>query len=83
MKAASKLVKKEIRAVAKARKSAKIRRLLEEFEDLQRITGIRGGGKRMCMGAVIDKNGVEKTDNDDIAEVFAEFFESLYRGESS
>ena len=82
MKEKSKLISKEIRAIAKARRSARVQQVLEDFKDLRRLENIRGGNKKRCMGAVIDKHGVEKTDANDIAEVFADFFESLYQGES-
>ena len=80
VKDASKRIQKEIRAIAKARKTARVRKVLEEFKDLQRIDNIRCNGKTACIGSVVDKSGVVKTGADDIAEVFAEFFESLYKG---
>ena len=79
---ASKSIKKEIRAVVKARKSSRISKVLDEFKDLQRIASIRGSGKRHYMSSVMDSSGSEKTDKDDIAEVFAAFFESLYNGDA-
>ena len=80
VKSTSKLIHKEIRAVAKARKSAKVERVLAEFRDLKRLDSIRVNGKKRCMGAVIDQVGNEKTDAQDIADVFADFFEALYQG---
>ena len=56
----SKSIKKEIQAVAKARKRAKIAKVLAEFKDLCRIAEIRGGGKRSCLSSVVDKDGEEK-----------------------
>ena len=78
VKDASKLLRKELRAVARARKSARVTQVLQEFKDLQRISDIRGNGKRACIVSIIDKNGMEKTDEEDIADVFADFFEDLY-----
>ena len=66
----SKLIQKEIRAIARARKSARVSKVLEEFQDLQRIAGIRRNGKRSCMTSVLDADGVEKTEAEDIAEFF-------------
>ena len=83
VKEASKVLRKEIRAIAKARKSARICKVLEEFKDLQRIAGIRGCGKQMFMTSVLDIDGTEKTEAGDIAEVFAAFFESLYQGDGA
>ena len=83
VKDASKVLRKEIRAIAKARKNARICKVLEEFKDLQRIAGIRGCGKQMCMTSVLEIDGTEKTEAGDIAEVFAAFFESLYQGDGA
>ena len=77
VKDVSKKIQKEVRAIANARKTERVRKVLEEFKDLQRIANIRGNGKTICIGTVVDKEGEEKTGADDIAEVFADFFESL------
>eukprot|EP00973_Karenia_brevis_P047834 6639642-Karenia_brevis.AAC.1 len=37
----------------------------------------------MCVASMLTKDGVEKTDVEDIAEVFADFFSELYSGEGS
>ena len=61
MKIISKSVQKEPRAVARARKSARVTKILEEFKDLQRMADVRGNGKKSCIGSVMDKDGIEKT----------------------
>ena len=73
VKEASKSIHKEIRAIKRTKKSAKIARVLHEFKDLQRFVDIRNCGKRTCISSVMDKNSIEKSDTDDIAEVFAGF----------
>lgn len=83
VKEASKLIQKELQAVRRARRSAKISKVLAEFKDLQRLIDIRNNGKQSCMTSMIGADGVEKTDKFDIAEVFAAFFESLYAGDGS
>ena len=82
---ASKLIKKQMLAVAKAKKTARITRALADFKDLQRIADIRGNGKQLRIGSASDKDGVERTDRHDIAEVFAVCLETLYKrdGEAS
>ena len=83
VKSVSKAIQKEMQSISKARKSGKISRVLAEFKDLQRLVDIRNNGKRVCMSSVLDEAGEEKTDKDDIAEVFASFFESVYSGAGS
>ena len=82
VKDTSKLIQKEIKAVTKARSTARVTKVLEEFMDLQRIAGIRSNGKTVCVGSMIDKNGIEKTEIQEVADVFADFFESIYKDTS-
>ena len=83
VKVASKSIKKEIVTIAKRKKSSRVRKVLEEFKDLQRIAEIRGNGKRSCISSIIDRSGTERTARSEIPEVFADFFELLYRGEGA
>ena len=83
VKRISRLIKKEIRAIARARKSAKISKILEELKDLKRIAGIRGNDKKVSICAVLDKDGKQRIEQDDIADVFAEFFESPYKADGT
>ena len=80
VRSVSKVIRKEISAIAKQKKTARIRKVLEEFKDLKRIADIRGNGKRVCISSMIDSTGTERTARHDISEVFADFFESLYHG---
>ena len=80
VRSASNVIRKEISATAKAKKSARVREVLDEFKDLKRTADIRGNGKRVCIRSMIDSSGTERTARHDISEVFAEFFESIYHG---
>ena len=74
----SKLIQKEMRRLNKINKAAKVTRVLQDFKELGRLADVRNKGKREYINSVIDKEGKECTSKADIAEVFAEFYESLY-----
>eukprot|EP00973_Karenia_brevis_P048859 6778175-Karenia_brevis.AAC.1 len=71
-------IHRELRAIKRAKRQAKISRILEEFKGLQLITGIRDGGKRKLITSMTDKTGEMITGNKNIADVFADFYEDLY-----
>ena len=75
----SKFIQKEIKAVAKARKTTKICELLEEFRDIGQIKDLKKKGKKECINAVINDEGKEVSDVKDIAEAFADFYQALYK----
>ena len=75
----SKLVQKEMRAVARATKTFKVCQLLEEFKDMGQIKDLKKKGKRECINTVINNKGEEVSDVQDIAETFADFYEALYK----
>ena len=79
VKRLSKLIQKEIKAVAKAAKTSKVCQVLEEFKDLGKIADTKRKGKKECISSMIDKEGKEVSDTKDIAEVFADFYEALYK----
>ena len=83
VKEVSKSIQKELRAVRRAKRTARINNVLTEFKDLRRLLDIRNNGRRTCMSSVMDKDGVEKVDKGDMAEVFAAFFETLYDGDET
>ena len=62
VKVASKSIKKEIVAIAKRKKCSRVRKVLEEFKDLQRIAEIRGNGKGSCISSIIDRSGTERSE---------------------
>ena len=78
VKVTSKAIQKEMKAIKRARRTAKITEVLTEYKDLRRLQHIKSDGKVKCIGSMIDKNGVEKSEHEDVANVFADFFESLY-----
>ena len=75
----SKLIQKEMRAVAKATKTAKVTQILQDFENLGQLADIRTKGKKNCINSVIDKEGKEVKEAENIADAFADFYESLYK----
>ena len=80
---ASKYIENEIVAITRTKKSSRVRKVLEEFKDFQRIAEIRSNGKRSCISSIIDRSGTVRTTRTEIPEVFADFFESLYQGEGA
>ncbi|CAK0890577.1 unnamed protein product [Prorocentrum cordatum] len=80
VRGASSNMHKKIRAAAIAQKSEKTSNTLAESKDQQCLVDIRNSGKSDCITSAIDENGTERTDINDIAEVFASFFGSLYDG---
>lgn len=74
----SKLIRKEIRRLDKINKTTKITKILKQFKELGQLADIRKKGKKEGMNSVVNKDGKECASKEDIAEVFAEFYESLY-----
>ena len=74
-----KLVQKEMKAVSKAIRTAKVHEILEEFKDIGQIKDLKRKGKKSCINTIIDKDGNEVSDVKTIAEVFADFYEALYK----
>ena len=72
------MLRREIRARDKASKTAKIEKILREFKRLKAIVGIRNDGKIALVGSMQSGDGSIKTDRQDIANVFADFYEALY-----
>ena len=72
-------MQKEIKAITKARKRARIAVILEQFRGLKFIAGIKANGKRNHIGAVLDNHGELQNNRDDIVNVFADFYADLYR----
>ena len=79
VKRLSKVIQKEIKAISKAIKTAKVSQILEEVKDLGKIADTRNKGKKECINAIVDEEGKELTDMKDIVEAFADFYESLYK----
>lgn len=73
IKEVSKLIRRELRAVDRARKTAKICKILTEFKDIKNITNIRCNGKKQLTGSSQSRDGEVKPDSRDIADGFADF----------
>ena len=58
---------------------AKIGDMLHRFQGLKNIAGVKSIKKRKLITHVSDKNGREHTDRQQIANVFADFYEDLYQ----
>ena len=74
-----KQIQREARAIDRARKSAKIGRILDEYKNIKEIAAIRRNGKTDHIGSIQAADGSIKRERKDIADVFADFFEDLYR----
>ena len=75
----SKKIKKEVKRMKDEERSAKISRILENFSQIQSIKAIKD---RRKMDLTIGMTGIDgklKTDRASITEVFALFYEELYR----
>ena len=80
---ASKRLQKEIRSLMRAHQAGKIRDILSEFRGLRNIAGIRNNGKRKKLTSVVDKAGQLQASERGIVDAFAEFYETLYIGETN
>lgn len=60
------------------RKAAKIQSIIEDFRGLKYIAGIKNGNARQGIAKIVNDVGITVTDQHDIAEVFATFYERLY-----
>ena len=77
-----KQVKKLNRKKVALRKEQRLGRILSEFRGLKYIEAISRPQKKHIISSIIDEHGLEKRDRDDIAEVFATFYERLYASSS-
>jgi hypothetical protein len=70
-KALCKLIQREVRAIARAKKRARIGNILKEFRGLRDIADIRHGRKKARIASMKDQNGTIFTEQTDVANVFA------------
>ena len=63
-------------------KAFNIKRILDDFKGVKHISHIRAGGKKMCISVILCPEGTYSNDTDTIADVFATFYEELYRARS-
>lgn len=72
-----------MRRRAQNSKHEKIQRILSEFKGLKNIAAIKGATRKQSIQAVQDQMGTLKTETEEIAEVFASFYERLYTGDAN
>ena len=75
----SKQIRREIRAITKAVKCAKIEKIMQSFKGLKFIADIQKGGKKYKISSMTGTDGKQVSDEQGIADVFADFYESLYK----
>ena len=80
---ASKAIQKELKAIKKAKHRAKIESILNEFRDLRSIADIKTRQKRKHMTSMLNSEGKECFERQGIADIFADFYEELYRSKRS
>jgi len=79
----SKAIQKHIRKEMRNHKNTLISKKIEAFVDLKRIPAIRGGGKRHNLTSMLDEQGGVRESKQGIVDVFADFYENLYRSRAS
>ena len=75
----SKQIRREIRAITRAVKGAKIEKIMQSFKGLKFIADIQKGGKKYKISSMTGTDGKQVSDEQGIADVFADFYESLYK----
>ena len=75
----SKQIKKEIRAIKRMTRRAEVENILKEYKDLKRISGIKSQRKKDHTPSMINKDGQAEHERQSIADVFATFYEQLYK----
>ena len=74
----SKCIQKEIRTQKRRKRRAHIGGVLEKFRNLKSIARIKTRRRRTLITHMTDKEGSKRTTRQEIADVFAEFYEQLY-----
>ena len=78
----SKSISKSIRKDLRKRHDEIIGRLIDEFVGLKKIGNIRNNGKRTQISSIKNSAGTIVYDKQDIADVFADFYDALYSSKS-
>ena len=79
MKDISQELQKERWACERSQKRSAIERILSRFKGLQGISNIRNDGKKIRLTSVLDEEGVQHYGRQGIVDVFANFYEGLYK----
>ena len=74
----SKEIRKQVRKLTAKERRSHISDMLDKFADLKNIHRIKTRKKRQLMISAMDRNGVETTDRQSIADIFADFYRELY-----
>ena len=72
-------IQKLTRQSLRERKAGKISEILGEFRGLKQIAAIKGSRIQQGIKCILDSEGAEVTDAREIADVFATFYEELYK----
>ena len=79
MKVICKELQRAFRDFERQRKTEQIEQILGEFRNIGRIKDIHNNFKKMRLTSVVDKDGNVRSDRQGIVDVFADFYEDLYR----
>ena len=74
----NKQVRKEIRAIRRAERCSCIDRIIEDFRGLKKIAGIKSTRAKTLIPSMNSSDGRTVRDRKGIADIFADFYESLY-----
>ena len=77
--AISKKIQKELKHIRRIEHTTKISKILEDFKGLKRISGIKTIKKKELITHATDKNGEAQSRRQTIADVFATFYEELFK----
>ena len=79
----SKEIKREIGRIHRQAARKKVGQILEKFTGLKQIAGVKSRRRRTYITDVQDNDGKVHTDRQTIADVFADFYASLYSKDST
>ena len=77
----SKEIKKNIRENKRMKRQEKIKKILEKVKGTKNITSIKSVKRRILIPRIKNKDGEAEKTRQGIANVFAKFYEDLYKGE--
>lgn len=81
--AISKHIQKEIKHIKQAERTKKIQNILANFKGLKHIAGIKSDNKRPYIAQMKDKHGKKQSQRRSIADIFATFYEELYKAKTT
>ena len=77
-----KAIQKEMKAIKRLEQRFRVERALESAAGPKQYLKYRASRRKHIIHGILDTQGNLKTDRTEIGEVFAEFYEALFRGES-